>query len=67
MAGTKEGGRRAAETNKRKYGSNFYSNIGKKGGKIGRTGGFGAGEEGRQRASYWGRVGGSVSRRTKVR
>lgn len=42
MAGTKEGGQRAAATNKSKYGSDFYARIGAKGGKIGVTGGFAA-------------------------
>jgi len=63
MAGTAAGGRLAAEKNKKKYGSDFYSKIGRKGGKAGRTGGFAAGEAGRKRASYWGAVGGSISRR----
>ena len=35
MAGTKAGGLKAAATNKAKYGKDFYSRIGKKGGKIG--------------------------------
>ena len=63
MAGTAQGGRLAAEKNKKKYGSDFYSKIGRKGGKAGHTGGFAAGEAGRKRASYWGAVGGSISRR----
>ena len=33
MAGTKEGGRQAAKTNKAKYGDSFYEMIGAKGGK----------------------------------
>ena len=32
MPGTLEGGRKAAATNKSKYGSDFYANIGRKGG-----------------------------------
>lgn len=32
MAGTKEGGKKAAKTNMERYGDNWYSNIGKKGG-----------------------------------
>ena len=40
MAGTKVGGLRAAETNKRKYGEDFYARIGAKGGANGHTGGF---------------------------
>lgn len=65
MAGTKAGGRAAAETNKKKYGSDFYAKIGSKGGKNGRTGGFAAGEEGRERARKYGAIGGRISRRTK--
>jgi general stress protein YciG len=42
MAGTKAGGQKAAETNKRKYGKDFYANIGREGGKNGHTGGFAA-------------------------
>jgi general stress protein YciG len=40
MAGTQEGGKRAAETNIKKYGEDFYKKIGSKGGANGRTGGF---------------------------
>lgn len=40
MAGTKIGGAKAAATNKRKYGADFYKKIGEQGGKKGRTGGF---------------------------
>ena len=32
MAGTLLGGKRASETNKRKYGEDFYRNIGRMGG-----------------------------------
>lgn len=32
MCGTKAGGLRAAETNKKKYGEDFYVKMGKKGG-----------------------------------
>lgn len=42
MGGTVSGGKQAAQTNKRKYGDDFYVKIGKIGGKIGRTGGFAA-------------------------
>lgn len=40
MAGTKEGGRRAAETNKKLHGDDFYKRIGSLGGQNGHTGGF---------------------------
>lgn len=65
MAGTKAGGRAAAETNKKKYGPDFYAKIGAKGGQKGRTGGFAAGEAGRERARKYGAIGGLISRRTK--
>jgi len=64
MAGTAKGGRLAAEKNKQKHGADFYSKIGRKGGQAGRTGGFAAGEEGRKRASQYGAIGGSISRRS---
>lgn len=60
MAGTKAGGLKAAETNKRKYGSDWYSRIGKKGGKNGHTGGFAANPE---LARAAGAKGGRISRR----
>lgn len=60
MAGTKAGGRAAAATNKSKYGADFYANIGAKGGKKGRTGGFFAN---RELARLAGARGGSKSRR----
>lgn len=40
MSGTREGGLKAAKTNMKKYGKNFYKINGAKGGKNGRTGGF---------------------------
>ena len=64
MAGTAKGGRLAAEENKKKHGSDFYSRIGKLGGQRGHTGGFAAGEEGRRRASQYGSIGGAISRRS---
>jgi hypothetical protein len=63
MAGTPKGGRLAAQKNKKKHGSDFYARIGRLGGQRGHTGGFAAGSEGRKRASYWGAIGGSISRR----
>ena len=64
MAGTKEGGRAAAETNKRVYGDDFYAVIGAIGGKRGRTGGFYAN---RELARIAGAKGGKISRRGKAR
>lgn len=60
MAGTKEGGQKAAKTNKELYGKDFYGKIGKKGGSLGRTGGFFAN---RELASIAGKKGGTISRR----
>lgn len=40
MAGTKIGGKKAATTNKSRYGEDFYVRIGKIGGQNGHTGGF---------------------------
>lgn len=45
MAGTKAGGMKAAATNKERHGENFYSDIGRKGGRNGHTGGFAANPE----------------------
>lgn len=67
MAGTENGGKEAAKTNKKKYGSDFYAKIGAMGGKKGRTGGFAAGREGRERARKFGAIGGRLSRRGKAR
>lgn len=40
MSGTKAGALIARETNKRKYGEDYYRVIGAKGGRNGTTGGF---------------------------
>jgi hypothetical protein len=63
MAGTAAGGRLAAEKNKKRD-PDFYKRIGAMGGKAGHTGGFAAGTEGRKRASMYGAIGGSRSRRS---
>lgn len=60
MAGTIEGGRKAAKTNKEKYGSNFYAKIGGIGGRNGHTGGFASNPELARRA---GQKGGRKSKR----
>jgi hypothetical protein len=62
MAGTIEGGRKAAKVNVARYGADFYAKIGAKGGKLGRTGGFYAN---RELAREAGRKGGQISRRKK--
>lgn len=64
MAGTHAGGIKAAETNRKKYGESFYSNIGRKGGSAGNTGGFAAMP--REKVVAAGRKGGLRSRRTGV-
>lgn len=40
MSGTRDGGLRAAEVNKKRHGEDFYQKIGSIGGKNGHTGGF---------------------------
>lgn len=60
MAGSTEGGKSAAITNKKRYGDNFYKRIGALGGAAGHTGGFYAN---RELASTAGRKGGLVSKR----
>lgn len=61
MAGTKEGGIKAAKKNLENN-PNFYSEIGRKGGKNSHTGGFAANPE---LARTAGRKGGLKSRRGK--
>lgn len=63
MAGTKTGGQKAANTNRTRYGRDFYAKIGAKGGKNGTTGGFYANRELARKA---GAKGGRISRRRKV-
>jgi len=69
MAGTTEGGRKAAATNKAKYGRGFYAHIGSMGGKKSRSGGFASdkvgkdGLTGAERAREAGRKGGLISKR----
>lgn len=63
MPGTVNGGKQAAETNKRKYGKDFYARIGAMGGKKGTTGGFAAN---RELARIAGAKGGRISRRRKA-
>ena len=64
MAGTKAGGKKAAETNKAKYGDKFYATIGAKGGRNGHTGGFAANPE---LAKIAGSKGGKISKRGKAK
>jgi len=64
MAGTKQGGKEAAKTNKKLYGKDFYAKIGAKGGKASNTGGFAAN---RELARIAGAKGGRLSRRSKAK
>jgi len=61
MAGTKDGGKKAALKNVQRD-PDFYSKIGRKGGQNGRTGGFAANPE---LARIAGAKGGRISRRPK--
>lgn len=71
MVQTREGGRKTAQTIKEKWGSDFYREIGRKGGKNGHTGGFASdvigrdGLTGRERARIAGKKGGTISKRKK--
>jgi len=71
MAGTVNGAKQAAETNRRLHGSDFYKRIGALGGAKSRTGGFACQTQGKdgltgpERASLVGQKGGRVSRRRK--
>lgn len=60
MAGNMVGGKKAAATNRERYGDNFYASIGRKGGKNGHTGGFAADPELARKA---GAIGGKKSKR----
>ncbi len=64
MAGTEKGGVKAASTNKKRYGKNFYERIGAMGGKISRGGGFAANPE---LARIAGAKGGRASRKNKTK
>lgn len=62
MGGTINGGKSAAQTNKEKYGEDFYRNIGRKGGLKSRGGGFAYNP---RLASEAGRKGGLVTQRKR--
>lgn len=64
MSGTRDGGLKARDTNKDKYGQDFYSRIGKTGGENGNTGGFWANRELARRA---GTLGGQISTKSKFK
>lgn len=69
MSGTKAGGLKSADTNRKKYGEDFYREIGRKGGRNGHNGGFGSkkvgkdGMTGAERARKCGAIGGYKSKR----
>ena len=60
MAGTKEGGLKAAAANKARYGKDWYARIGRIGGHNGHTGGFASNPE---LARIAGAKGGTISKR----
>ena len=66
MSGTSKGGKKAAKTNQKLHGKDFYAKIGAKGGSAEHKGprGFAADPK---RAKEAGRVGGLISRRTGVK
>lgn len=63
MAGNSIGGKKAAATNKERYGKDWYAKIGRKGGQNGHTGGFAAN---RELARIAGAKGGKISSRKGV-
>ena len=69
MSGTREGGLKAAKTNKARNGEDFYKRIGQKGGQHSTPGGFGTNKIGKdgltgiQRSKVAGAKGGRTSRR----
>lgn len=69
MSGNREGGKKAAATNKARHGKDWYAKIGQKGGRNGHTGGFASntigkdGLTGPERAKKWGAVGGAKGKR----
>lgn len=73
MGGTIAGGIKARATNYKKYGKDFYREIGRKGGSRSTNGGFASqkvgkdGLTGQQRAQIAGKKGGLKSKRTGVR
>jgi general stress protein YciG len=64
MAGSNSGGKKAAATNKKLHGEDFYARIGAMGGRKSTTGGFWANRSLARRA---GAKGGKISRRGKAK
>lgn len=65
MSGSRLGGLKAAETNKQKYGREFYQNIGRKGGKACVPKGFALMDI--EKIKNAGRRGGKISKRGKAK
>lgn len=63
MPGNHIGGQKCANTNKTKYGKDWYAKIGAMGGRKGHTGGFAANPELAREA---GRIGGKRSKRNQT-
>ena len=63
MSGTKAGGKKCAATNKRKYGENWYAEIGRKGGQVKTPKGFALNP---QLARQAGRKGGLTSSKSPI-
>lgn len=63
MSGTKAGGKKCAATNKRKYGDNWYAEIGRKGGQVKTPKGFALNH---QLARQAGRKGGLTSSKSPI-
>ena len=69
MSGTVSGGKKAAQSNMKKHGKDFYKRIGQKGGKNSKRGGFASekigkdGLTGAERAKLAGAKGGRISKR----
>lgn len=68
MAGTKAGGLKAAATNLKRHGKDFYKEMGRKDGKNGKTGGFYNNPELAKHAGQkGGKIGGLKSKRGKAK
>ena len=66
MTGTKEGGLKAAQSIKKKYGKDYYRNLGKRGGSAAHTMGTGFAAN-HELAAAAGRKGGKISKRGKAK
>lgn len=73
MSGTRLGGQRAVKTIKKRFGEDFYREIGRTGGRNSHSGGFASdkvgadGLSGRQRAVLAGKKGGKKSTRLGIK